>query len=511
MASEADQNQPTKKPTLADNHGEEDEDFISRLPDTILHMILSKLEMRDAAVTTAVSKRWAPVFTTLPSLKIDGNSFNPRVLAYPDHWEPYVEDADKWMESLFSVLDSRKTPIEKFEIDVGIFAKCDGYFHVVFRELCGAGVKELLILNNAFDHIYDLPSPVFSCNTIVNLELLYCSIEVPSKLTGLRSVKSLKLRHVTVADIDLRRMISRCNAMEKLVITDCNKVENIVIRGPSLLELVINFCRPVGISLKSVPRLAFVEVSLIYDYNSWFEYYASFEERFAAREDSDEDFFTYCSNDNSFRDTGKTFEGTNEATNLMAFLNRIRSVKDLRLNFSNEYRAMLSKEGIALPTRLSPKCYLVELRKLQLSWPSNYHTFNTLVSCLLNSSPHLMEIIICVDASSDDKYRHFALELDFWDKQLPAECVKHHMTTATFYYGYISEDCFGFPKFLLLNARNLKNMNIFYTGKLKDKPETADKIKHEVLAVQQASPDVEMTIKPLISRFQYSDDDGDLS
>ncbi|KAJ3685073.1 hypothetical protein LUZ61_014237 [Rhynchospora tenuis] len=338
MASEADQNQPTKKPTLANNHDKEEEDFISRLPDTILHIILSKLEMRDAAITTAVSKRWAPVFTSLPCLKIDADSFNPRVSAYPDHWEPYVEDADEWIKSLFSVLYSRKTPVEKFKIDVGIFVKCDPYFYVVFRELCASGVEELLILNDDFDHIYEVPSPVFSCNTIVNLELKYCSLEVPSKLTGLRSVKSLKLTYVTVADIDLRRIISRCKALEKLVITDCNKVENIIIRGPSLLELVINFCRPVGISLKSVPRLSFVEVSLKYNYNLWMRYYASFEERFAAREDSDEDFFSYCSSDTSFEDSGKTFEGTNEATNLMAFLNRIRSVKDLRLNFSNEYR-----------------------------------------------------------------------------------------------------------------------------------------------------------------------------
>ncbi|KAJ1689744.1 hypothetical protein LUZ63_013899 [Rhynchospora breviuscula] len=353
MASEPEQNQPTKKPILANNHGEEEEDFISRLPNIILHMILSKLKMRDAAVTTALSKRRAPVFTTLPYLKIDANSFNPRVLVYPSPGEPYVENPEIWIYSLCSVLDSRKTPIEKFEIDVGIFKLYHKHFNVVFRELC-----------------------------------------------------------VAVADNDLRRMISRCNAMEKLVIIDCHKVQNIVICGPSLLELMISLHRPVGISLKSVPRLAFVEVSLIYDYDMWMNYHASFEERYAAREDSDEDIFSLSPRDFNGRDSGKTFEGTNEATNLVAFLNRIRSVKDLRLNFSSEYRVMLSNEGIVLPTRLSPKCYLVELKKLHLSWPSNYHTFNTIVSCLLNSSPHLTEIIICV-TSYDNKYRHFSLELDF--------------------------------------------------------------------------------------------------
>ncbi|KAJ3685077.1 hypothetical protein LUZ61_014241 [Rhynchospora tenuis] len=497
MASVPDQNQPTKKPTLANNHGEEEEDFISCLPDTILHMILSKLEMRDAAVTTAVSKRWAPVFTTLPSLKINTDSFNPRVPTDPERWEPHVEDADEWIDALCSVLDSRITPVEKFEIDVGILELYNEYFYVLFRELCVAGVEELLITNSDIHDMYQIPSPVFSCNTIVNLELSFCHLVVPSKLTGLRSVKSLMLYCVTVADIDLRRMISRCKAMEKLVISDCHKVENIVIRGPSLLELEISSSRPFAISLKSVPRLAIVNVRFRYDYFLWRNAYASYEERMAFYEDGDEYFGP--------SDCEKSFEGTNEATKLMAFLNRIRGVKDLRLTFSNEYHMILSKEGIALPTRLSPKCYLVDLKKLQLSWPSNYHTFNSIISCLLNSSPHLMEIIICVDTSYDSRHRCFALELDFWDKQLPAESIKHHVTTATFYLqDYISESFFGFPKFLLLNARNLKNMNIFYTGKLKNKPETAEKIKQEVLAVQKASPDVEMTIKPIISRYMYN-------
>jgi hypothetical protein len=38
------------------------QDFISRLPDEILHAILFRLQIRDAAVITAVSKRRAQLF-----------------------------------------------------------------------------------------------------------------------------------------------------------------------------------------------------------------------------------------------------------------------------------------------------------------------------------------------------------------------------------------------------------------------------------------------------------------
>ncbi|KAJ3685075.1 hypothetical protein LUZ61_014239 [Rhynchospora tenuis] len=459
-------------------------DLISSLPDDILHIILSKLPIRDAAVTSAVSKRWAPLFSTLPSLNIHAASFNPvNPEIDSDDDESNVEDVKGWVGALFSVLDSRRAPFQKFEIDVEILDSCGGDFYKVFDDLCAAGVQELVIRNYEYwNDIYEIPWPVYFCDTIVKLEIVNCVLDVPLKFTGLRAVKSLELIDVTVADNHLRRMISRCKAIEKLVITDFNKVKNIVIRAPSLLELVISSFRPLAISLKSSPRLSNVKVS--------FGYYV--KDKYSEDEYSDGDF--------RLNDSEKTFEGTN----LMAFLNGLHGVKNLRLNFSNVYRMMLSKEGVALPTMLSPKCYLLELKKLCLSWLYNYHTFNMILSCLLNSSPHLSEIIICVDTSNDHKYCPTALELDFWDKQSPAECVKNHLIIATFYLGsYKSEDCFGFPKFLLLNAEILKNMNIFYIlRKLQEESETT-KIKNELLTMQMASPDVEITIKPIISRYRY--------
>ncbi|KAJ3685078.1 hypothetical protein LUZ61_014242 [Rhynchospora tenuis] len=455
------------------------QDLISRLPDDILHIILSKLPIRDAAVTTSVSKRWAPLFPTLPYLKIDAASFNPRDSEMNRRYRRvHVEDANDWIDTLFYVLGTHQVPVERFEIAVEILDYCELDFYEVFDELCDSGVKELVIKNFYFRVLYDIPLPVFSCETIVKLEMSYCRLEVPSNLTGLRAVKFLVLTYVSVSNGHLRRLISWCKAMEKLVVTYCFKVTNIVIHAPNLSELEISVCRPVGISLKNYPRLASVAVSFGFDNDYWRKYLLSKER--------------------------KESGGTNEATKLVTFLNGLCGVKDLRLNFSFEYRLILSKERIPLPTRLSPKCFLVELKKLCLSWPNHYHFFNTIVSCLLNSSPYLMELIICVDTSYDSIFCPTALALDFWYKQVPAECVKNHLTSATFYWAdYILEDSFDFPRFLLLNAGTLKKMNIFYSGELKEESETAEIIKNELLTVQMASPNVEMTIQPIISRNRY--------
>ncbi|XP_078151584.1 putative F-box/FBD/LRR-repeat protein At4g00315 [Carex rostrata] len=503
------------KPTLATDQGEEsqDPDFISRLPDKILHTILSKLEIRDAAVTTAVSKRWAPLFPTLPSLKIVVDSFLDSFFNF-DPFDPFDSDGDdydsyhdyylknkmKWVNSLISVLDSRKTAVKKFDIAVPMREPDADVFDPVFSIVCFSGVEELSIFNTGFHSCYQTPSPVFSCNTIVKLKIRSCRLVVPLKLTGLRSVKSLVLKNVTVADDDLQRLISWCKAMEKLSIIDCFMVKNIVICAPNLSELVISLGWPVGVVLKSVPRLVSMEISFDSVSNTSMKCcYGCLEDKENGSdfdEESDESSFGSEGTDDEEIDGGLSLsnsEQTFEATNLMDFLNGLRHLKDLRLTFSDDYRMIFSKDGMALPN-----CYLIELKKLCLCFPFDYNDFNMSISCLLNSSPHLMEIIICVDKYSD--YSPYDLELNFWEKQLSAECVKHHLTTATF---YLSEDYFGFPKFLLRNAGNLKNMNIFYYGKLKPIPNTTEKIKNELSAIQMASPDVEIMVKPIISSYKH--------
>ncbi|XP_078152599.1 putative F-box/FBD/LRR-repeat protein At4g00315 [Carex rostrata] len=484
MASEEDQNQ-AKRPrlrrdgfsTIATDQKEDqqNQDYISLLPDDILLTIISKLQTRDAAVTTAISKRWAPLFNILPSLKITAATFNPT----PS--ECYVENSYgiKWIDELYSLLRSRKTALKKFHIAVHILEPYADHFYDVFASICAAGVENLSITNTDVDCYYWIPSPVFDCSTIVKLEITKCWLEVPLKLTGLRSVKSLVLREVVVADDEFQRIISQCKAIEKLVIIDCLRIKNIVIHALRLSELVITFECPVRVVLKSAPRL--VSVAILFDnsYDLW--------------------------KDNGYDDEesdGEFSEGTNEAKNLMAFLNGLRGVKDLHLNFFNDYRMILSKDVMTLPTRLSPECYLVELKKLCICIPFNYNTFNMVISCLLNSSPNLMEIIICVKTNFYSYNKPKALELNFWEKQLAAECVKHHLTTATFYLDdYLSEDCFIFSKFLLRNAANLKNMNIFYDRNLKNIPNIAEKIKNELSAIHIASLDVEIMVEPIISRY----------
>ncbi|KAL8104494.1 hypothetical protein AgCh_028639 [Apium graveolens] len=49
-----------------------DDDRISKLPDDLIHRIMSFLDIQQAGQTSVLSKRWKPVWTTLPYLRFNG-------------------------------------------------------------------------------------------------------------------------------------------------------------------------------------------------------------------------------------------------------------------------------------------------------------------------------------------------------------------------------------------------------------------------------------------------------
>ncbi|KAF8724267.1 hypothetical protein HU200_021294 [Digitaria exilis] len=332
------------------------EDRLSALDDAILHAILVRLPLRDAAATTALSRRWPRVFATLPRLLLHPATFNRR--GFPDEGcDDFCEDPARWIDALDAVLDGRAAPVAALEIHARFLFQFRDWFRGAFRELCGrsGGLLELSIDNTKHSESerYELPTPIYSCTTLTSLDLYNCRLRVPGKLTGLRAeagarstaaarapfcgtrdtcplykncsssdaeilktrgngdaggggdagdgggiaspfstlavcpvlfvtatlrcpricvahyqayVRSLRLRNVVATDADVRRLISRCSAMEHLEIQDIHR--NIVIRSPCLEKLDICSYRPLCISVKKAPRLDTVGLSLFY-FHGW--------------------------------------------------------------------------------------------------------------------------------------------------------------------------------------------------------------------------------------------------
>uniref|UniRef100_A0A0A8ZPK8 F-box/LRR-repeat protein 15/At3g58940/PEG3-like LRR domain-containing protein n=1 Tax=Arundo donax TaxID=35708 RepID=A0A0A8ZPK8_ARUDO len=265
------------------------------------------------------------------------------------------------MDALCSVLDGRAAPVAAFEVHAKFMGMYRDYISDIFRELYGScGLLELSITK--YSECYPLPSPIYSCTTLTSLELYHWRLRVPGRLTSLRAMRSLQLRRVVTTDTDIRRMISRCSAMEHLEIWNVHKARNIVIRAPCLEKLEISSYRPLCISVKKAPRLDTVELSLCYGYP---EYYWSINDTI----DTDGDYSLseiqeMC---NYMMMAEREHKQTDEIWNMVTFLGGLGCAKKLRLYLSHVYSKVLSKAKVSMPNRLPKKSYLLGLETLTLN------------------------------------------------------------------------------------------------------------------------------------------------
>ncbi|TVU09922.1 hypothetical protein EJB05_43421, partial [Eragrostis curvula] len=468
----------------------DDADRLSALDDAALHGILALLPLRDAAATTVLSRRWPRVFATLPRLVLHPATFNRRDFD-DDGDEDYCEDSFRWGDALEAVLANRAAPVVSFEVHGKIMCRFDEWFADILRYLCGTGgLQELNIGNTKFSDPYVLPSSVYSCKTLTSLELFCCRLRVPGTITGLRSVRSLILRTVVASDAELRRIISRCSAVEHLGIQSVHKARNIVIHAPRLETLEIYSYRPLCVSVKKAPRLDTVELGLDY---GWPE--ASWDVH--DTQDSDGDYsFSEMEDMFDFKKMAeREHKKTDEIGNMVTFLSGLGCAKKLRLSFSIKYAKVLSKTKVSMPKKLPSKCLLLGLKTLTLDLDHSHGVLATLVSCLLNSSPNLEDLRIIDDIDFKRKPAdRQPLSAVFWDEQISAHCVQKHLSSVTYYIHSLAE---GHPgglcQYLVMKARVLKRLSVQYRRLNKSKPEDeamAQSVRCELHRWPRASPEV---------------------
>ncbi|CAN6330569.1 unnamed protein product [Urochloa humidicola] len=471
----------------------EPEDRLSALDDATLHAILARLPLRDAAATAALSRRWPRVFATLPRLVLRPATFNRR--GFPDDGdEDRCEDPGRWMDALRRVLDRRAAPVAALEIDSRFMRVQSNWFNKVFRDVFrNGGLLELSIANTDYSGSCVVPSAVYACTTLTSLDLYNCWLRISGKLTGLRALRSLRLRSVTATDAELGRLIRRGSAMEHLEIHDVHKARNITIHAPCLKKLDIFSYRPLCISTKKAPPLDMVRLSLSYGQpeHSW----SVSDTDNTGRQDSDHEMEEML----DFKMMAeREHNHTDEIKNMMSFLCGLTSAKELRLHLSTEYCEVVSRSRSWMLKSLPTKSYLLGLKSLSLVLDHNHEVLSTLVSCLLNSSPNLKDLRII-------ELRHpgspVPLAAEFWEEQINAGGFLNHLSSVSFYTDSLFEGypCGGICKFLVMNARVLKKMSIEYHHSQANPEHAAmlEAARRELHLWPRASADVMVELTPV--------------
>lgn len=204
------------------------QDRISQLPDDILVNFLSKLEMKNAAQTSVVSKLWRYLWTWRTDL-----DFDPAILFPHCHYVPFYrftnEEGNRYLNWVNQVVNMHcGLHLNKFRVVFSRLsahhsAHLDKWVKFAFSKQVQELVLEL-VYNDSFKFSLGFDILKHSpCNS------------------GISALKSLHLSYVGVSKDFLEYIFSRCHLLERLF-TCCLDVESLKIKAGKLKYLTLINC-----------------------------------------------------------------------------------------------------------------------------------------------------------------------------------------------------------------------------------------------------------------------------
>ncbi|KAG4921654.1 hypothetical protein JHK86_050467 [Glycine max] len=190
-------------------------DRISSLPDTLLCHILSFLPTIESVATSVLSKRWRPLWRSVPSLH-----FNDQI-----YWQ-YGETYYRFVQLVYTVMLRRDVtrPIERFNLEC-VSCLCDpSVIDTWLIATIHGKVKHLSLL---LPSDLNLPCCILTSTTLVDLKLKGLTLNSRVSSVDLPSLKKLHLRKVHFVEPRLLlQILSACPLLEDLLIRSLHVTNN---------------------------------------------------------------------------------------------------------------------------------------------------------------------------------------------------------------------------------------------------------------------------------------------
>ncbi|KAG5572796.1 hypothetical protein H5410_062562 [Solanum commersonii] len=221
------------------------EDRISELPVHIIHQILccTKLNVREAARSCILSKRWYYCWTSRPNLifyQFQGKKYMPL--------ENYVKLVD---QSLRSHVE-QKLHLEQFILmyrETKLDSHVDTWIELAFKLKV-----RVLEINASSLRPYSLPDVIYDAKKLTILQLRKCKFEFDISTTPIRfdCLEDLYLHCVSISDAQLQRIINRSPFIRNLSLVDCRGINKLQVCGPVHLEnLIVVDCKFYSVILQA--------------------------------------------------------------------------------------------------------------------------------------------------------------------------------------------------------------------------------------------------------------------
>jgi hypothetical protein len=192
-------------------------DFISKLPDPILHHILGLLKTKKAVQTCVLSKRWKHLWTSLPSLDFSYIDFD-------DFDDDSDDDCERFVNFVNALLLRRKP----LDLDV---------FHLSCYELPNSAQRDWIryAINHNVRVLHLSPSKFipWSTYTCTSLKKLYLYCPHRDLASSVRSVNLPNLKKLSIYYADLnsnyvKNFLSGCPKLKFLRVDACNFTDCII-------------------------------------------------------------------------------------------------------------------------------------------------------------------------------------------------------------------------------------------------------------------------------------------
>ncbi|PRQ22289.1 putative F-box domain, FBD domain, leucine-rich repeat domain, L domain-containing protein [Rosa chinensis] len=321
-------------------------DRITSLPDDVTENILARLPLKEAVRTSILSRKWRYKSERLQDLVFDDQCVSTQ--SHPTC--SFVNIVDH-------VLLVHTGPIRKFKLSRKETLATRDMDRWILHLSRNPVIKEMII-EFWIGNPYNIPSCLFFCQDIAYLELFRCLLNPPpSTCKGFRSLKTLFLENVTMAQDVFENLIGCSPLLEILTLISCDGFTNLKIDAPKLRLIDI-----IGVFVE----FEFVDSLNLVD--------ASFDLQVVVDQRGN------CSN----------------SGNLLRFFDhQLPHIR--RLTIKSNFLKYLSIG--ALPLKLPKPCQYLNFLSLDMNF-DKLDEIST-VLCLLGSSPTLQELQILVDPEKD--------------------------------------------------------------------------------------------------------------
>ncbi|GMN33203.1 hypothetical protein TIFTF001_004019 [Ficus carica] len=233
--------------------GDEGIDLISKLPDPIIHHILSFIPTIDAVRMSVLAKRWRRMWYSVPTLNLSDKEIQRR---NNPNCHNFIDKCLKWRDSNTRYIGD--SSLTRFNLEMSYYGgkdRVDKWLKFVAKY----NVPELdLRLRPMYDgNAYSLPESIFKIVESFTL-LKLDGLKMDGPRICLRSLKLLSLKNIEgLNDSSFEDLLANCPSLKTLELRRCNELSSPRVSSPSLnsFEVELSFNQTIKIEAANLQFL----------------------------------------------------------------------------------------------------------------------------------------------------------------------------------------------------------------------------------------------------------------